>query len=102
MHFTTVTNLMKLKLKRSIEYNLKMHVKLCITNILDLRIKKIKYKIVRIGKFQFGFKPVDRRGGLDAFRKTVPEAGSRDLKLTVTVALEIVFMLLEKECTGGS
>ena len=29
-----------------------MHLKLCITNILDLRIKqKIKYKIVRMGKF---------------------------------------------------
>ena len=52
MRFTTVTNLMKLKLKRSIENNLKMDVKLCITNILDLRIKKKnKYKIVRIGKF---------------------------------------------------
>ena len=49
MRFTTVTNLMKLKLKRSIEYNLRMQVKLCITNILDLRIKKNKYKIVRIG-----------------------------------------------------
>ena len=45
MRFTTVTNLMKLKLKRSFEYNLKMHVKLCITNILDLRIKEIKYKM---------------------------------------------------------
>ena len=33
---------MKLKIKRNIEYNLKMHVKLCIhvANILDLRIKK--------------------------------------------------------------
>ena len=40
MRFTTVTNLMKLKIKRNIEYNLKMHVKLCITNILDLRVKK--------------------------------------------------------------
>ena len=34
-----VTNLMKLKIKRNSEYNLKMHVKLCIANILDLRIK---------------------------------------------------------------
>ena len=40
MRFTTVTNLIKLKLKRNIEYNLRMHVKLCITNILELRIKK--------------------------------------------------------------
>ena len=37
MRFTTVTNLMKLKIKRSIEYNLKMHVKLWLTKyILDL------------------------------------------------------------------
>ena len=32
-----------------------MHLKLCITNILDLRIKKkIKYKIVRIGNINVG------------------------------------------------
>ena len=93
---------MKLKLKRSIEYNLKMHVKLCITNIFDLRIIKKSIRLFVLVSFQFGFKEVDRRGGLDAFRETVLEAGCRDLKLTVTVVLEIVFMLLEKECTGGS
>ena len=81
-----------------------MHLKLCITNILDLRIlkKKLSIRLFVLVSFQFGFKEVDRRGGLDAFRETVPEAGCRDLKLTVTVVLEIVFMLLEKECTGGS
>ena len=84
MRFTTVTNLMKLKIKRNIEYNLKMHVKLCITNILDLRVKKrLSVRLFLYVSFQFKFKVVDRRGGLDAFRKTVPEAGCRGLKLTI-------------------